>query len=60
MRIRNPGFNIEAYYRNKTKTSAYYLNESRTFQSVPKLFKIESECFGEFLKFKNETRMKPS
>ena len=40
--------------------SAYYRNKSRTFQSVPKLFKIESERFGVFLKFKNETRMKPS
>ena len=35
-------FDIEAYYRNK----------SRTFQSVPKLFKIKSERFGVFLKFK--------
>jgi hypothetical protein len=28
--------------------SAYYRNKSRTFQSVPKLFKIESEHFGVF------------
>ncbi len=28
--------------------SAYYRNKSRAFQSVPKLFKIESECFGVF------------
>jgi hypothetical protein len=41
-------------------SSAYYRNESRTFQSVPKLFKIESERFGDFLKFKNEIRTKPS
>ncbi len=40
--------------------SAYYWNKNRTFQSVPKLFKIKSECFGVFFKFKNETRMKPS
>ncbi len=40
--------------------SACYGNESRTFQSVSKLFKIETERFGDFLKFKNETRMKPS
>jgi hypothetical protein len=40
--------------------SACYGNESRTFQSVPKLFKIETERFGDFLKFKNETRTKPS
>jgi hypothetical protein len=40
--------------------SAYYRNKSRTFQSVPKLFKIKLERFGVFLKFKNETRTKPS
>ena len=40
--------------------SAYYRNKNRTFQSAPKLYKIESERFGVFLKFKNETRMKPS
>ncbi len=28
--------------------SAYYWNKSRKFQSVPKLFKIESELFGVF------------
>jgi hypothetical protein len=28
--------------------SAYYWNKSRTFQSVPKLFKIELERFGVF------------
>jgi hypothetical protein len=44
-------FDIEAYYRNKAKPliwSAYYRNKSRTFQSVPKLFKIELERFGVF------------
>jgi hypothetical protein len=33
--------------------SASFWNESRTLQSVPKLFKIEWEGFGDFLKFKN-------
>ena len=37
--------------------SAYYRNKSRTFQSVPKLFKIESERFGVFLKLKNKTKL---
>jgi hypothetical protein len=40
--------------------SPYYWNKNRTFQSVPKLFKIKSERFGVFFKFKNKTRMKPS
>jgi hypothetical protein len=38
--------------------SPCYGNESRTFQSVPKLFKIKTKHFGDFLKFKNETRTK--
>ena len=46
--------------QNILNWSAYYWNKSRTFQSVPKLFKIESEHFGVFIKFKNETRIKPS
>jgi hypothetical protein len=46
--------------QNILNWSAYYWNKSRTFQSVPKLFKIESERFGVFLKFKNKTRTKPS
>jgi hypothetical protein len=40
--------------------STYSPNESITFKSVPKLFKIKSKRFGDFLKFKNETRTKPS
>ncbi len=35
-------------YQNVLIWSAYYRNKSRTFQSVPKLFKIESERFGVF------------
>jgi hypothetical protein len=31
--------------------SIYHRNESRMFQSVPKLFKIELEHFGDFVKF---------
>ncbi len=46
--------------QNVLISSGYYRNESRTLQCVPKLFKIESERFGDFLKFKNETRTKPS
>ena len=34
--------------------SAYYWNKSRTFQSVPKLFKIELERFGAFLSSKTK------
>jgi hypothetical protein len=34
--------------------SANYRNKSRTFQSVPKLFKIELECFGVFLSSKTK------
>jgi hypothetical protein len=34
--------------------SAYYRNKSRTFQSVPKLFKIELERFGVFLSSKTK------
>ncbi len=40
--------------------SAYYRNKSRTFQSVPKLFKIELERFGVFKVQKqnqNETKL---
>ncbi len=40
--------------------SAYYRNKSRTFQSVPKLFKIGLERFGVILKLINKTRTKPS
>ena len=46
--------------QNIQNWSAYYRNKSRTFQSVQKLFKIEAERFGVFLKFKNKTRTKPS
>ena len=38
-------------YRSKQNVliwSTYYRNESKTFQSVPKLFKIELERFGVF------------
>jgi hypothetical protein len=34
--------------------SAYYRNKSRTFQSVPKLFKIELERFAVFLSSKTK------
>jgi hypothetical protein len=40
--------------------SAYCRNETRTFLSVLNLFNIESERFGEFLNFENETRTKAS
>ncbi len=36
-------------------SSAYYRNKNRTFQSVPKLFKIDLERFGDFFKFKTKT-----
>jgi hypothetical protein len=40
--------------------STYFRNESITLKSVPKLLKIKSKRLGDFLKFKNETRTKPS
>ena len=39
---------LSEQYQNVMIWSAYFRNESRTFQSVPKLFKIESERFGDF------------
>ena len=40
--------------------SACNRNKIGTFLSAPKLFKIKSKRFSDFLKFKNETRTKPS
>ncbi len=58
--FRYRSFFLSEQKQNIMIRSACYGNESRTFQSVPKLFKIETERFGDFLKFKNETRTKPS
>ncbi len=57
-------FDIEAYYWNKTKTfwfgPLFIRTKSERFNMFQNCFKMEMERLGDFLKFKNKTRTKPS